>query len=240
LRALFVPVLGGRDVFPELDLPLLAVVFRDLVEVRAAAIFCAKVYFGLRRQTPAWDTALMDVTAVVLAGGLGSRIGGDKALVPLGGRPLINYAVDAASAAGLETVVVAKRSSKLPPLDVPILLEPDSPVHPLLGVITALEKFPAVIALPCDMPFIDPQALAALAEIQDDVATLLAGEPFPALYRSSLLPQLREALQAGASVRSTQAQSSGPAPNASMHPGTQLAVNTPEDLLRAEMRLRLG
>ena len=56
----------------------------------------------------------MDVTAAVLAGGLGSRIGGDKALVQLAGRPLISYPLAAAQAAGLDAVVVAKRSTSLP------------------------------------------------------------------------------------------------------------------------------
>ncbi len=182
----------------------------------------------------------MSVTVAVLAGGLGSRIGGDKALVQLGGRPLITYPLAAAETAGLDAVVVAKRATKLPPLDVPILLELDAPTHPLLGVITALEKLPAVIALPCDMPLVDPLALAALAEMQDEVATLWPGEPFPALYRRSALPQLRGALQAGASVRSTQAQSSAPAAITSMRPASQLAVNTPKDLAAAEERLRTG
>ena len=125
----------------------------------------------------------MDVTAAILAGGRGSRIGGDKALVQLGGRPLITYPLAAARAAGLETVVVAKRTTKLPHLDVPILLEPDAPVHPLVGVLTALQKLPAVIALPCDMPFVDPLALCRSSEMQDDMATLWADQPFPSLYR---------------------------------------------------------
>lgn len=182
----------------------------------------------------------MDVTAVVLAGGLGSRIGGDKALVQLGGRPLITYPLAAAEAAGLDAVVVAKRTTKLPALDLPLLLEPDEPTHPLLGIVTALSEFPAVLAIPCDMPFLDPAELAALAALPDDVATLWSGEPFPALYRDALLSQLREAIEAGASVRSTQAQSSAPAAITSMRPATQLAINTPEDLAAAEERLRTG
>ena len=39
----------------------------------------------------------MAVTVAVLAGGRGSRIGGDKALVQLGGRPLIAYPLAAAA-----------------------------------------------------------------------------------------------------------------------------------------------
>ncbi len=177
----------------------------------------------------------MEVTAAVLAGGLGRRIGGDKAMVQLAGHPLISYPIAAAQAAGLNTIVVAKRSTRLPHLDVPVLLEPVAPVHPLLGVLTALAEYPAVLAIPCDMPFVEPADLAALAAMDADVATLLPGQPFPALFRRALLPQLREALEANRSVRSTQAQSSlAPAATSSTDPAPQLTVNTTADLVRAE------
>lgn len=177
----------------------------------------------------------MDVTVAVLAGGRGSRIGGDKAMVELAGLPLITYPLQAAGDAGLPAVIVAKRATKLPPLDVLVLLEPDDPIHPLLGVITALQTLPAVIALPCDMPFVAAADLRALAATQADVATLWPGQPFPSLYRRSQLPLLQEAVQAGASVRSTQAQSVlAPAAAASTHPASQLTVNTPADLAAAE------
>lgn len=180
----------------------------------------------------------MAVTVAVLAGGAGSRIGGEKPLMQLGGRPLISYPLVAAQAAALDAVVVAKRHTRLPSLDVPILVEPDEPTHPLLGIITALSHFPAVLAVPCDMPFLAPADLAALGAMPDDVATLWQAEPLPALYRSPLLFQLKRALQAGASVRSTQAQPSpARAAIASTRPLAQLAVNTPEDLAAAEARI---
>jgi molybdenum cofactor guanylyltransferase len=191
-----------------------------------------------REHNSSWETPAVEVTAAILAGGLGSRIGGDKALVQLAGRPLITYVLAAARAAGLEAVVVAKSTTRLPSLDVPILLEPDAPLHPLLGVVTALEKLPAVLALPCDMPFLDPAELAALARIDANVAILSSDQPLPAIYRRAMLPQLRDALQAGRSVRSTQAQSSlAPQSAASTDPATRLAVNTPEDLAAAEALL---
>jgi molybdenum cofactor guanylyltransferase len=181
----------------------------------------------------------VSVTVAVLAGGLGSRIGGDKALVQLGGRPLITYPLAAAKAAGLDAVVVAKRHSKLPPLDVPILLEPDGPTHPLLGVITALEKLPAVIALPCDMPFVDPLSLAALAEMQDDLALLTTDQPFPSLYRRTALPKLQSALEAHQSMKSVHAHSPrAQAVASSTDVAPQASINTPEDLAAAEEQLR--
>jgi molybdenum cofactor guanylyltransferase len=183
----------------------------------------------------------MDVTAVVLAGGLGSRIGGNKALVQLAGRPLISYPITAAQTAGLPVVVVAKRSTRLPPLDIPLLLEPDEPTHPLLGILTALQRLPAIIAIPCDMPLLRSAELAALAASPADVATLWRNQPFPSLYRRALLRQLRQAVEAGASVRSTQTQSPpASAATAAMDKASQLAVNTPADIARAEAILRAG
>ncbi len=180
----------------------------------------------------------MDVTVAILAGGLGTRIGGDKAIVQLAGRPLISYPLAAAAAAGLQAVVVAKRTTRLPDLAVPILLEPDEPIHPLLGIITALQELPAVIALPCDMPFTDPRALTALAATDADVGTLRPAQPFPSLYRRSQLPQLREGLKARASVRSTQAQSVlARASIASIWKAPQMTVNSLEDLAEAERLL---
>jgi molybdenum cofactor guanylyltransferase len=180
----------------------------------------------------------MPVTVAVLAGGRGSRIGGDKALVELAGRPLIEYPLSAARAAGLEAVVVAKRHTRLPLLDVPLLIESDDPTHPLAGIVTALEHFEAVIAIPCDMPFLDAADLATLAAVSADVAVLARDQPFPALYRAVILPQLREAVWTGASVRSMQAQASAPAAIASTDPAPRLlSVNTLEDLAEAERRL---
>ncbi len=166
-------------------------------------------------------------------------MGGAKAMVQLGGRPLITYPLAAAKAAGLDAVVVAKRTTKLPPLDVPILLEPDDPIHPLLGVITALTQFAAVIAVPCDMPFVQPADLAALAAIADDLVTLLPDQPFPSLYRATALEQLREALEANRSMRSLHAHSHRvQAMSSSTDLASLTSINTSQDLAAAEEQLK--
>jgi molybdopterin-guanine dinucleotide biosynthesis protein A len=65
-------------------------------------------------------------------------MGAPKALAELGGAPLIARPLAAAAAAGLDAVVVAKEDTALPVLAVPVWHEPAEPVHPLLGVVTAL------------------------------------------------------------------------------------------------------
>src|SRR6478609_3299075 len=77
---------------------------------------------------------------VVLAGGRGRRIGGDKAIVELEGRPLVLYPVEALHEVCDDVAVVAKRDSLLPALAgvADLWVEPDEPRHPLAGVAHAL------------------------------------------------------------------------------------------------------
>lgn len=141
--------------------------------------------------------------AAVLAGGRARRMGASKATVRLCGRMLIEYPLRAAHAAGLETVVVAKRASELPELRERVLYEPDAPSHPLCGVLTALREGRALLALGCDMPFLTPDLLAWLAETGEPALAQVGGrlQPLPALYRPQDAPALERALTAGGSLR---------------------------------------
>ncbi|MBV8217512.1 MAG: NTP transferase domain-containing protein, partial [Solirubrobacterales bacterium] len=50
----------------------------------------------------------------ILAGGGGRRIGGDKAIVELNGRPLISYPLEAVRQALGQVAILAKADTKLP------------------------------------------------------------------------------------------------------------------------------
>ena len=136
----------------------------------------------------------------VLAGGASRRMGSAKATLDLGGRPLLEYALAAVQGAGLEPVVVAKRDSPLPPLAVPRWEEPAEPVHPLTGIIAALQAAGdrPVLAVACDMPFVTAELVADLAA---HTAPLVVPEadgrlhPLLARWHPSLLPALRDALE---------------------------------------------
>jgi molybdopterin-guanine dinucleotide biosynthesis protein A len=172
--------------------------------------------------------------AVVLAGGLSRRMGRPKALVPLGGRPLIAWPLAAAAAAGLDAVVVAKPGSALPPLEVPVWDEPEAPSHPLTGLVAALERAGGpVVTLACDMPFVSPGLIARLAAAKGVAAP--AGEAFPARYEPSALPVLRAGLAREAAVRAVLAEL-GAAPVEAV-PAELVGINDPEALARAEAAL---
>ena len=177
--------------------------------------------------------------AVVLAGGRSRRMGSPKAVVPLGGRPLVLWALAAAAEAGLDAVVVAKPGVALPPLEVPVWSEPEEPAHPACGLVAALERAAprAVVALACDMPFVPPALLAELAAL-DAVAAHPPGEAFPARYAPAALPVLRAGLAREAPLRELLDE---------LHPATVavdeparslLGINDPAALARAEAALR--
>jgi molybdopterin-guanine dinucleotide biosynthesis protein A len=146
------------------------------------------------------------VLAAVLAGGRGVRMGEPKAGARLGGRALIEHPLAALRAAGLETVVVAKRASRLPPLEVAVWTEPDEPVHPLCGVLRALEGADGrpVLAVACDMPFLAPALLRRLAAATAPLVVPQAGgrlHPLLGRYSPELAGPLREALERGAALQ---------------------------------------
>jgi molybdenum cofactor guanylyltransferase len=156
-------------------------------------------------------TAGQRAIAAVLAGGQGARIGGEKALAVLGGRPLIERPLAAAREAGLEAVVIAKPSTRLPPLAEKVVHEPEEPRHPLCGVIAALElaasrsPAPAVLLLACDMPFLNGPLLAWLAELDGAAMAAVGGRSQPLLARCETehLPALRRALAEQHPLRAT-------------------------------------
>ena len=183
-------------------------------------------------------------TAAVLAGGAGSRLGGAKATALLRGRPLIQHVLDAVRAGGLEAVVVAKADSPLPPLDVPVLIEPDEPRHPLCGVVTALRELreAAVIVCACDMPFVPAALFAWLAAQDDELAVTSAGgelQPLLGRYSASLLGRLEAALAEGHSMRDVTRQLGarviGAAELERFGDPVRIcsSINTPEELARA-------
>jgi molybdopterin-guanine dinucleotide biosynthesis protein A len=115
----------------------------------------------------------MKIAGLVLAGGRSSRFGGDKALAPLGGRPLIAWSVDAlrpgAAILGVNGPEALAASVGLP--DVPDGAE--LPAGPHSGVIAGLAWAQAqacthLLVAPCDTPFLPSDFGARLASAIGD------------------------------------------------------------------------
>lgn len=132
-------------------------------------------------------------------------------MAELEGRPLVEHALAAVRSAGLEPLVVAKPQTRLPELECRILREPEQPVHPACGIVAALGAAGdrPLVAVACDMPFLDPALLAWLAARPEPlVLPELDGElqPFPGKYGGVLLRPLEQALAEEEPLRRTLAK----------------------------------
>jgi molybdenum cofactor guanylyltransferase len=149
----------------------------------------------------------LETRGAVLAGGRGSRLGGAKATTELAGKPLIAYPLAALAAAGLDPFVVAKPGTELSVLAAEIVVEPEEPVHPLVGIVAALRHTDGpVVVLGCDFPFVFPALLRALAEAPEPlVVPAPAGDaqPLVARWTPTLLPDLEAALAGEEPLRRT-------------------------------------
>lgn len=139
----------------------------------------------------------------VLAGGRSSRMGADKALVELAGRPLIAHALDALRAAGFEPALAGAHADLSSFAPVVPDAEPDR--GPLGGVCAALERCEAEMALfaSIDMPLVPASAIeylvrhAALTRKQITVYSVNGfAQTFPAAIRREALAALQAELAA--------------------------------------------
>jgi len=140
---------------------------------------------------------------VVLAGGVGRRIGGNKAMVELDGRPMLHYPLAVLHAVLDEVVIVCKEHTPLPDLGgmAPIWCEPETGFHPLYGVIAALRTAgKPVLVCGADMPLVTPEVVDHIANARDRAAAAViprsAGrlQPLLALYRPEAL-RILEAME---------------------------------------------
>ncbi len=178
---------------------------------------------------------------VILAGGVGRRIGGSKAVVQLAGKHLITYPLEALRTALSDVAVVAKADTQLPSLPgVTVWVEPDSPRHPVMGIIQALAvaEGRSVVVCAVDLPFVTPELIYRLATADlgrspavvacrgDDVQPLLG------CYAPRAIDPLRSGLPAEAPVRELVA-SLRPRMLDVGDPELLFNINSPEDLLHA-------
>ena len=177
-------------------------------------------------------------TGVVLAGGEGRRMGGDKALATLDGIPLLRYPLEVLRQVFGTVAVAAKSDSRLPRLDasVTLLLEPPEPRHPLVGVRTALAALDGpVFVCPVDVPLLDEATVRHLwagAE-GSDVGAVARAEgslhPLVGLFLPAALPGL-VAMDPDEPARDVVGRL-GLAPVDVPRPEALRNVNAPEDLL---------
>ena len=194
----------------------------------------------------------MNVGAVVLAAGAGSRFGGGKLRATLDGRPIVRHVIDAAVAAGLDPVViVVPPDGALEGLDLAPATQVTNPA-PQEGLSSSVRiglraldadaaaAVDAAVILPGDQPRVRPAVIEALVA----AAVERPGTPFIVpRYRDDAAPNPILARRAIWRLADELAGDRGFGPVLAAHPelvghvpvdGTNPDVDTVEDLHRLE------
>ncbi len=138
-------------------------------------------------------------SGVILSGGKSSRIGQEKGLVQLEGRPLVTWVIEQLREAVDEIIVVVGSKEIIPlywevvPSDVRVVSDCYLEDSPMIGLITGLReaKGEYTVVCACDMPFIDPVIVDLLFCVSHGLngAILVKPngwfEPLPSVYHVS-------------------------------------------------------
>jgi molybdopterin-guanine dinucleotide biosynthesis protein A len=137
-------------------------------------------------------------SAIVLAGGLSSRLGQDKGLQRLANKPLIRYVLDTIKGLTDETFVVvsskaqAKNYEDVLNSDAQILIDSGNMRSPLVGISTGLESVHSSysVVLSNDVPFVSRDVLSLMLELSVGKTAIIPRwpngfiEPLQAVYRT--------------------------------------------------------
>ena len=191
-----------------------------------------------------------DVTAFVLAGGKSTRMGREKATLELGGQTLLERALQLASAAAAETIIVGPRADFEAYGRV---VEDIHPGHgPLAGIHAALgvTSTELNLILAVDTPFLEPRFLEYLVDQARESGAVVTlprtadgFHPLAAVYRRAFRETAERALREGrnkidalfAEVE-TRVLEAAELERLAFAPAIFENLNTPDDVERARAR----
>ena len=147
------------------------------------------------------------ISIIIQAGGKSTRMGFDKTLARLGGRPLISGVIEHFRELSDDLLIISNDQGKLDFSGIPVYPDLIPGSGPLGGLQSGLmhARYPLAAVLACDMPFASPALTAAQVAVMErtgcDVVLPVVGgkaEPLHGLYRaSSCLPAIQRSLAQG-------------------------------------------
>ncbi|MFS0783058.1 molybdenum cofactor guanylyltransferase [Bacillus sp. 1P06AnD] len=145
----------------------------------------------------------MECTAIILAGGKSSRMGRNKALLPIFNQTVIEHIASRCQLVADEVILVTNDPETYSFLGLPMVADRYGKSGPMAGLEAGLTASSHDVGLlvACDMPFLDEQVMRALTAgiVGHDAAVpVIEGRKHPlfAAYRKTCLKTIREKLLA--------------------------------------------
>jgi molybdopterin-guanine dinucleotide biosynthesis protein A len=146
----------------------------------------------------------MRVVGAVMAGGLSTRFGRDKALLEIGGETLLRRTVRVLKEVTGEVLVLGPPERAKQVSGVTVVQDSKPGTGPLGGIATALatRRGDAVLAVAVDMPFLNATLLGYLVRLAEDADVVLPvaegrGQQLHAVFGPASLPHIEEQMLRG-------------------------------------------
>jgi molybdopterin-guanine dinucleotide biosynthesis protein A len=142
-------------------------------------------------------------TAIVLAGGKSSRMGGeDKSLLPIDGQPMIAHIVDQLEGHFDEIIIGSNDPDKFKFLNKRVVPDIERDKGPLMGILSCLKASGNELNFitACDIPTMNTKLIHDMLQVAGDYEIVMpvSGEtnyePLYALYKKSIIPTIEQIL----------------------------------------------
>jgi len=146
-----------------------------------------------------------EATAIILAGGESSRIGTDKAMLPIAGRPMVRHILDRLGPHFDQVIVSANDPEKFAFAAVDVVADRVAGQGPLMALASALQASAHEVnfVTACDIPEPNMGLVRRMLRRIDEYDVIIPQtgcsryEPLFAVYRKSIVAMLDRALSAG-------------------------------------------
>lgn len=143
------------------------------------------------------------ITGIVLAGGKSTRMGTDKGLIRLNGKPMVQHVLDPLARV-CHRILVVSGNPMYGMFGFELVKDETPEFGPVMGILSGLRqsKTERNLILSCDAPFITLNLLKQLVLLSDDADVVAASSdkgihPLIAVYKRSCIPVFEQAVADG-------------------------------------------
>ena len=146
---------------------------------------------------------LQNITGIVLSGGQSKRMGREKGLIPLLGKPLIAYSIHVLEKTCSEVIISANQED-YKAFGFPVINDEMAGIGPAGGILSCLKasRTEGNFILSCDMPLVSTDLVRYILERRGNAGVTVPlhngyPEPLCGFYSKAIIPEFRNRIKNG-------------------------------------------
>lgn len=150
-------------------------------------------------------TAKIEATAIIMAGGNSKRMGRDKSMLLVRGKPVIEHIAEQLRPHFDQILISSNDADKYGFLGLEVIPDKKTGLGPLMGITCALKASANEVnfVIACDIPEVDISIVRNMIRLAEDADVVMPRvaktmfEPLFAVYKKNIVPLMQDALESG-------------------------------------------